>query len=99
MVLNPRSQKESTRNQFLKHWRTNTDQESAEEEEEEEEEPLGATTRSTTKSEAQRSKAQLAPSVKHKREVSPPGARTRGWQKVDGKPSGKAEVVILALAF
>ncbi|XP_012967946.2 biorientation of chromosomes in cell division protein 1-like 1 isoform X2 [Mesocricetus auratus] len=115
------------------------DQESDEEEEEEEEdEPLGATTRSTTRSEAQRkhhskpstratsklgipetvsprnrqklakeklptsekvsnspplgrSKAQLSPSVKRKREVSPPGARTRGQQKVDETPLKKAK--------
>ncbi|XP_031197931.1 biorientation of chromosomes in cell division protein 1-like 1 isoform X3 [Mastomys coucha] len=109
-----------------------------EEEEEEEEEPLGATTRSATRSEAQRknhskpstratsklgipetvsprnrqklakeklstsekvskspplgrSKAQLSPSVKRKREVSPPGARTRGQQKVDENPLKKAK--------
>uniref|UniRef100_A0A8C2MBX1 Biorientation of chromosomes in cell division 1-like n=1 Tax=Cricetulus griseus TaxID=10029 RepID=A0A8C2MBX1_CRIGR len=115
------------------------DQESDEEEEEEEEdEPLGATTRSTTRSEAQRkhhskpstratsklgipetvsprnrqklakeklptsekvskspplgrSKAQLSPSVKRKREVSPPGARTRGQQRVDETPLKKAK--------
>ncbi|XP_052590796.1 biorientation of chromosomes in cell division protein 1-like 1 isoform X6 [Peromyscus californicus insignis] len=115
------------------------DQESDEEEEEEEEdEPLGATTRSTTRSEAQRkhhskpstratsklgipetvsprnrqnlakeklptiekvskspplgrSKVQLSPSVKRKREVSPPGARTRGQQKVDETPLKKAK--------
>ncbi|XP_076402323.1 biorientation of chromosomes in cell division protein 1-like 1 isoform X12 [Peromyscus maniculatus bairdii] len=115
------------------------DQESdEEEEEEEEEEPLGATTRSTTRSEAQRkhhskpstratsklgipetvsprnrqnlakeklptmekvskspplgrSKVQLSPSVKRKREVSPPGARTRGQQKVDETPLKKAK--------
>ncbi|KAL6081131.1 hypothetical protein STEG23_032822, partial [Scotinomys teguina] len=68
------------------------DQESDEEEEEEEEdEPLGATTRSTTRSEAQRSKVQLSPSVKRKREVSPPGARTRGQQRVDETPLKKAK--------
>ncbi|XP_051021103.1 biorientation of chromosomes in cell division protein 1-like 1 [Acomys russatus] len=113
------------------------DQES-DEEEEEEEEPLGATTRSTTRPEAQRkhpskpstratsklgipetvsprnrqklakeklstsekvskspplgrSKAQLSPSVKRKREVSPPGARTRGQQRVDETPLKKAK--------
>nr|XP_021495037.1 biorientation of chromosomes in cell division protein 1-like 1 isoform X6 [Meriones unguiculatus] len=115
------------------------DQESDEEEEEEEEdEPLGATTRSTTRSEAQRkhhskpstratsklgipetvsprnreklakeklstsekvskspplgrSKTQLSPSVKRKREVSPPGARTRGQQRVDEMPLKKTK--------
>ncbi|XP_008825120.1 biorientation of chromosomes in cell division protein 1-like 1 [Nannospalax galili] len=68
------------------------DQESDEEEEEEEEdEPLGATTRSTTRSEAQRSKAQLSPSIKRKREVSPPGARTRGQQRVEEVPVKKAK--------
>lgn len=68
------------------------DQDSDEEEEEEDEdEPLGATTRSATRSEAQRSKAQLSPSVKRKRELSPPGARTRGQQKVDETPLKKAK--------
>ncbi|XP_038177143.1 biorientation of chromosomes in cell division protein 1-like 1 isoform X4 [Arvicola amphibius] len=68
------------------------DQESDEEEDEEEEdEPLGATTRSTTRSEAQRSKVQLSPSIKRKREVSPPGARTRGQQRVDETPLKKAK--------
>ncbi|MBZ3871648.1 Biorientation of chromosomes in cell division protein 1-like 1 [Sciurus carolinensis] len=115
------------------------DQESdEEEEEEEEEEPLGATTRSTTRSEAQRkhhsepsaratsklgspetvsprnrqklakeklptskkvskspplgrSKTQLSPSTKRKREVSPPGARTRGQQRVEEAPVKKAK--------
>uniref|UniRef100_A0A452QNY6 Biorientation of chromosomes in cell division 1 like 1 n=1 Tax=Ursus americanus TaxID=9643 RepID=A0A452QNY6_URSAM len=115
------------------------DQESEEEEEEEEEEePSGATTRSTTRSEAQRkhrgkpsaraasalgspetvsarnrqilakekfstsekgsksppvgrSKAQLSPSSKRKREASPPGARTRGQQRVEEAPSKKAK--------
>ncbi|XP_004847326.1 biorientation of chromosomes in cell division protein 1-like 1 isoform X2 [Heterocephalus glaber] len=68
------------------------DQESDEEEEEEEEdEPLGATTRSTTRSEAQRSKTQLSPSTKRKREVSPPGARTRGQQRVEEAPVKKAK--------
>ncbi|XP_050006147.1 biorientation of chromosomes in cell division protein 1-like 1 isoform X5 [Alexandromys fortis] len=115
------------------------DQESDEEEEEEEEdEPLGATTRSTTRSEAQRKhhskpstratsklgipetvsprnrqklakeklstsekvskspplgrpKVQLSPSIKRKREVSPPGARTRGQQRVDETPMKKAK--------
>ncbi|XP_027453499.2 biorientation of chromosomes in cell division protein 1-like 1 isoform X2 [Zalophus californianus] len=68
------------------------DQESEEEEEEEEEEePSGATTRSTTRSEAQRSKAQLSPSSKRKRETSPPGARTRGQQRVEEAPSKKAK--------
>lgn len=115
------------------------DQDSEEEEEEEDEdEPLGATTRSATRSEAQRknhskpstratsklgipetvsprnrqklakeklstsekvskspplgrSKAQLSPSVKRKRELSPPGARTRGQQKVDETPLKKAK--------
>ncbi|KAM6150871.1 biorientation of chromosomes in cell division protein 1-like 1 isoform 2-T2 [Erethizon dorsatum] len=68
------------------------DQESDEEEEEEEEdEPLGATTRSTTRSEAQRSKAQLSPSTKRKREVSPPGARTRGQQRVEEAPVKKTK--------
>ncbi|XP_010640237.1 biorientation of chromosomes in cell division protein 1-like 1 [Fukomys damarensis] len=115
------------------------DQESDEEEEEEEDdEPLGATTRSTTRSEAQRkhhsepsaratsklgnpetvsprnrqklakeklptkekvskspplgrSKAQLSPSTKRKREVSPPGARTRGQQRVEEAPGKKTK--------
>ncbi|XP_058402725.1 biorientation of chromosomes in cell division protein 1-like 1 isoform X3 [Diceros bicornis minor] len=68
------------------------DQESDEEEEEEEEdEPSGATTRSTTRSEAQRSKAQLSPPTKRKREVSPPGARTRGQQRVEEAPVKKAK--------
>ncbi|XP_023363961.1 biorientation of chromosomes in cell division protein 1-like 1, partial [Otolemur garnettii] len=68
------------------------DQESdEEEEEEEEEEPSGATTRSTARSEAQRSKAQLSPSTKRKREVSPPGARTRGQQRVEEAPAKKAK--------
>nr|XP_008520949.1 PREDICTED: biorientation of chromosomes in cell division protein 1-like 1 [Equus przewalskii] len=115
------------------------DQESDEEEEEEEEdEPLGATTRSSTRSEAQRkhhsepparatskpgnpetvsprnrqklakeklstsekvskspplgrSKAQLSPPTKRKREVSPPGARTRGQQRVEEAPVKKAK--------
>ncbi|XP_047574856.1 biorientation of chromosomes in cell division protein 1-like 1 isoform X3 [Lutra lutra] len=114
------------------------DQDSEEEEEEEEEdEPSGATTRSTTRSEAQRhhskpsaraastfgspetisarnrqilakeklstcekvskspplgrSKAQLSPSSKRRREASPPGARTRGQQRVEEAPSKKAK--------
>ncbi|KAM6220856.1 biorientation of chromosomes in cell division protein 1-like 1 [Rhynchocyon petersi] len=69
------------------------DQESDEEEEEEEEdEPSGATTRSTTRSEAQRSKTQISPSsTKRKREASPPGARTRGQQRVDEAPIKKAK--------
>uniref|UniRef100_A0A8C0CLG4 Biorientation of chromosomes in cell division 1 like 1 n=1 Tax=Balaenoptera musculus TaxID=9771 RepID=A0A8C0CLG4_BALMU len=68
------------------------DQESDEEEEEEEEdEPTGATTRSSTRSEAQRSKAQLSPSTKRKREASPPGARTRGQQRVEETPVKKAK--------
>uniref|UniRef100_A0A8C2UN42 Biorientation of chromosomes in cell division 1 like 1 n=1 Tax=Chinchilla lanigera TaxID=34839 RepID=A0A8C2UN42_CHILA len=68
------------------------DQESDEEEEEEEEdEPLGATTRSSTRSEAQRSKTQLSPSTKRKREVSPPGARTRGQQRVEEGPVKKTK--------
>jgi hypothetical protein len=68
------------------------DQESDEEEEEEEEdEPLGATTRSTTRSETQRSKTQLSPSTKRKREVSPPGARTRGQQRVEEAPGKKVK--------
>ncbi|XP_061001485.1 biorientation of chromosomes in cell division protein 1-like 1 isoform X2 [Dama dama] len=68
------------------------DQESEEEEEEEEdEEPSGATTRSSTRSEAQRSKAQLSPSAKRKREASPPGARTRGQQRVEEAPVKKAK--------
>ncbi|KAL1789494.1 biorientation of chromosomes in cell division protein 1-like 1 isoform X5 [Sigmodon hispidus] len=115
------------------------DQESDDEEEEEEDdEPLGATTRSTTRSEAQRkhhskpstraasklgipetvsprnrqklakeklptsekvskspplgrSKVQLSPPVKRKREVSPPGARTRGQQRVEEIPLKKAK--------
>ncbi|XP_008584999.1 PREDICTED: biorientation of chromosomes in cell division protein 1-like 1, partial [Galeopterus variegatus] len=68
------------------------DQESDEEEEEEEEdEPSGATTRSTTRLEAQRSKTQLSPSTKRKREVSPPGARTRGQQRVEEAPVKKAK--------
>ncbi|XP_069868367.1 biorientation of chromosomes in cell division protein 1-like 1 isoform X1 [Dipodomys merriami] len=66
------------------------DQESDEEEEEEEDdEPSGATTRSTTRSEAQRSKMQLSPSTKRKREASPPGARTRGQQRVEEAPGKK----------
>ncbi|XP_012383986.3 biorientation of chromosomes in cell division protein 1-like 1 isoform X3 [Dasypus novemcinctus] len=115
------------------------DQESDEEEEEEEEdEPSGATTRSSTRSEAQRkqhsepparatsklgspetvsprnrqklakeklstsekvsksppvgrSKTQLSPSTKRKREASPPGARTRGQQRVEEVPGKKAK--------
>ncbi|XP_004038496.3 biorientation of chromosomes in cell division protein 1-like 1 isoform X4 [Gorilla gorilla gorilla] len=68
------------------------EQESDEEDEEEEEdEPSGATTRSTTRSEAQRSKTQLSPSIKRKREVSPPGARTRGQQRVEEAPVKKAK--------
>ncbi|XP_054437918.1 biorientation of chromosomes in cell division protein 1-like 1 [Pteronotus mesoamericanus] len=69
------------------------DQESEEEEEEEEEdEPLGATTRSATRSEAQRSKAQLSPPTKRKREASPPGARTRGQQqRAEDAPAKKAK--------
>ncbi|KAI5945759.1 Biorientation of chromosomes in cell division protein 1-like 1 [Manis javanica] len=68
------------------------EQESDEEEEEEEDdEPLGATTRSATRSEAQRSKAQLSPSTKRKREVSPPGARTRGQQRLEEAPGKKAK--------
>ncbi|XP_006075884.2 biorientation of chromosomes in cell division protein 1-like 1 isoform X1 [Bubalus bubalis] len=69
------------------------DQESEEEEEEEDEdeEPSGATTRSSTRSEAQRSKAQLSPSAKRKREASPPGARTRGQQRVEETPVKKAK--------
>ncbi|XP_030656856.1 biorientation of chromosomes in cell division protein 1-like 1 isoform X4 [Nomascus leucogenys] len=68
------------------------EQESDEEEEDEEEdEPSGATTRSTTRSEAQRSKTQLSPSIKRKREVSPPGARTRGQQRVEEAPVKKAK--------
>ncbi|XP_054564106.1 biorientation of chromosomes in cell division protein 1-like 1 isoform X2 [Eptesicus fuscus] len=63
------------------------DQESEEEEEEEEEdEPSGATTRS-----AARSKAQLSPSTKRKREASPPGARTRGQQRVEEAPTKKVK--------
>ncbi|XP_036115375.1 biorientation of chromosomes in cell division protein 1-like 1 [Molossus molossus] len=62
-----------------------------EEEEEEEDEPAGATTRSATRSEAQRSKAQLSPSTKRKREGSPPGARTRGQQRVEEAPGKKAK--------
>nr|KAF6386124.1 biorientation of chromosomes in cell division 1 like 1 [Myotis myotis] len=69
------------------------DQESEEEEEEEEEEdePLGATTRSAARSEAQRSKAQLSPSTKRKREASPPGTRTRGQQRVEEAPTKKVK--------
>ncbi|KAM4854191.1 biorientation of chromosomes in cell division protein 1-like 1 [Thomomys bottae] len=68
------------------------DQESDEEEEEEEEdEPSGATTRSTTRSETQRSKVQLSPSTKRKREASPPGARTRGQQRVEEAPGKKVK--------
>ncbi|XP_055963283.1 biorientation of chromosomes in cell division protein 1-like 1 [Sorex fumeus] len=68
------------------------DQDSEEDEEEEEdEEPSGATTRSTTRSEAQRSKAQLSPSTKRRREASPPGARTRGQQRVEEAPAKKAK--------
>ncbi|XP_017905225.1 PREDICTED: biorientation of chromosomes in cell division protein 1-like 1 [Capra hircus] len=68
------------------------DQESEEEEEEDEdEEPSGATTRSSTRSEAQRWKAQLSPSAKRKREASPPGARTRGQQRVEETPVKKAK--------
>ncbi|XP_048219787.1 biorientation of chromosomes in cell division protein 1-like 1 [Perognathus longimembris pacificus] len=68
------------------------DQDSDEEEEEEEDdEPPGATTRSTTRSEAQRSKIQLSPSTKRKREGSPPGARTRGQQRVEEAPGKKVK--------
>ncbi|KAM8804105.1 biorientation of chromosomes in cell division protein 1-like 1 [Rhynchonycteris naso] len=68
------------------------DQESEEEEEEEDDdEPSGATTRSVTRAEAQRSKAQLSPSAKRKREGSPPGARTRGQQRVEEAPAKKAK--------
>uniref|UniRef100_A0A8C5KHP1 Biorientation of chromosomes in cell division 1-like n=1 Tax=Jaculus jaculus TaxID=51337 RepID=A0A8C5KHP1_JACJA len=68
------------------------DQESDEEDEDEEDdEPSGATTRSTTRSEAQRSKTQLSPSTKRKREASPPGARTRGQQRVEDAPVKKAK--------
>ncbi|XP_032350052.1 biorientation of chromosomes in cell division protein 1-like 1 [Camelus ferus] len=68
------------------------DQDSDEEEEEEEEdEPSGATTRSSARSEAQRSKAQLSPSAKRKREASPPVARTRGQQRVEEAPGKKAK--------
>ncbi|XP_006873875.1 PREDICTED: biorientation of chromosomes in cell division protein 1-like 1 [Chrysochloris asiatica] len=68
------------------------DQESDEEEDEEEEdEPSGATTRSTTRLEAQRSKAQISPPTKRKREASPPGARTRGQQRVEEAPVKKAK--------
>ncbi|XP_073747539.1 biorientation of chromosomes in cell division protein 1-like 1 isoform X4 [Callorhinus ursinus] len=38
-----------------------------------------------------RSKAQLSPSSKRKRETSPPGARTRGQQRVEEAPSKKAK--------
>ncbi|XP_045846878.1 biorientation of chromosomes in cell division protein 1-like 1 isoform X1 [Meles meles] len=38
-----------------------------------------------------RSKAQLSPSSKRKREASPPGARTRGQQRVEEAPSKKAK--------
>ncbi|XP_041910570.1 biorientation of chromosomes in cell division protein 1-like 1 isoform X5 [Arvicola amphibius] len=38
-----------------------------------------------------RSKVQLSPSIKRKREVSPPGARTRGQQRVDETPLKKAK--------
>ncbi|EPY74863.1 biorientation of chromosomes in cell division protein 1-like protein [Camelus ferus] len=70
------------------------DQDSDEEEEEEEEdEPSGATTRSSARSEAQRSKAQLSPSAKRKREASPPVARTRGQQRVEEAPGKKAKRV------
>nr|XP_019596412.1 PREDICTED: biorientation of chromosomes in cell division protein 1-like 1 [Rhinolophus sinicus] len=68
------------------------EQESEEdEEEEEEEEPSGATTRAASRSEAQRSKAQLSPSTKRKREASPPGARTRGQQRVEEAPGKKTK--------
>ncbi|XP_007952976.1 biorientation of chromosomes in cell division protein 1-like 1 [Orycteropus afer afer] len=68
------------------------DQESDEEEEEEEDdEPSGATTRSATRSEAQRSKTQISPCTKRKREASPPGARTRGQQRVEEAPVKKAK--------
>uniref|UniRef100_A0A671DZ21 Biorientation of chromosomes in cell division 1 like 1 n=1 Tax=Rhinolophus ferrumequinum TaxID=59479 RepID=A0A671DZ21_RHIFE len=68
------------------------EQESDEDEDEEEEdEPSGATTRSASRSEAQRSKAQLSPSTKRKREASPPGARTRGQQRVEEAPVKKTK--------
>ncbi|XP_023405500.2 biorientation of chromosomes in cell division protein 1-like 1 isoform X1 [Loxodonta africana] len=38
-----------------------------------------------------RSKTQLSPSTKRKREASPPGARTRGQQKVEEAPVKKAK--------
>lgn len=38
-----------------------------------------------------RSKAQLSPSLKRKREASPPGARTRGQQRVEEAPAKKAK--------
>ncbi|XP_043428888.1 biorientation of chromosomes in cell division protein 1-like 1 isoform X1 [Prionailurus bengalensis] len=38
-----------------------------------------------------RSKAQLSPPSKRKREASPPGARTRGQQRVEEAPSKKAK--------
>ncbi|XP_069350000.1 biorientation of chromosomes in cell division protein 1-like 1 isoform X1 [Eulemur rufifrons] len=38
-----------------------------------------------------RSKTQLSPSTKRKREVSPPGARTRGQQRVEEAPVKKAK--------
>ncbi|OWK13733.1 hypothetical protein Celaphus_00017245 [Cervus elaphus hippelaphus] len=38
-----------------------------------------------------RSKAQLSPSAKRKREASPPGARTRGQQRVEEAPVKKAK--------
>ncbi|XP_054340582.1 biorientation of chromosomes in cell division protein 1-like 1 isoform X4 [Pongo pygmaeus] len=38
-----------------------------------------------------RSKTQLSPSIKRKREVSPPGARTRGQQRVEEAPVKKAK--------
>uniref|UniRef100_A0A4X2JUC8 Biorientation of chromosomes in cell division 1 like 1 n=1 Tax=Vombatus ursinus TaxID=29139 RepID=A0A4X2JUC8_VOMUR len=71
------------------------DQESEEEEEEEEEDEdekySRATTRSTARLEAQRSKAQLSPPAKRKREASPPVVRTRGQQKVEEAPGKKAK--------
>ncbi|KAK2504896.1 hypothetical protein MC885_018029 [Smutsia gigantea] len=38
-----------------------------------------------------RSKAQLSPSTKRKREVSPLGARTRGQQRLEEAPGKKAK--------
>lgn len=99
MILTLQSQKESTRNQCLKHLRTNTDQEESDEEEEEEEKeyPLGATTRSATDQRLrdQRHSSPLWSSTREKPSLLELELEARRKQK----PSGKAEVVMLALAF